>query len=243
MNVSVFGLGYVGCVSAASFAADGHDVVGVDVNPDKVASDQRRAQPDRRARARRADSRDARRTGACARRPTPPRRCTRTRRVAALRRHAEPQERQPRPDVPRTRLRADRRRARATSRPITSSSCAAPCCRARRTTSSSRRSSGARARSTARASASRSTRSSCARARRSQDFRKPPLTLVGHNHAADASGTIALYQTIDAPLVTHQHPRRRDDEVHEQHLARAEGVLRQRDRQPVQARSTSTATR
>src|SRR5579862_6646514 len=26
------------------------------------------------------------------------------------------------------------------------------------------------------------------------DFRKPPLTLVGHNHAADASGTIALYQ-------------------------------------------------
>jgi GDP-mannose 6-dehydrogenase len=38
MNVSVFGLGYVGSVSAASFAADGHTVVGVDVNPDKVAS-------------------------------------------------------------------------------------------------------------------------------------------------------------------------------------------------------------
>ncbi len=38
MNVSVFGLGYVGSVSAASFAADGHGVVGVDVNPDKVAS-------------------------------------------------------------------------------------------------------------------------------------------------------------------------------------------------------------
>lgn len=37
MNVSVFGLGYVGSVSAASFAADGHTVVGVDVNPDKVA--------------------------------------------------------------------------------------------------------------------------------------------------------------------------------------------------------------
>ena len=34
------------------------------------------------------------------------------------------------------------------------------------------------------------------------DFRKPPLTLVGHNHAADASGTIALYQSIDAPLVS-----------------------------------------
>jgi GDP-mannose 6-dehydrogenase len=38
MNVSIFGLGYVGSVSAASFAADGHTVVGVDVNPDKVAS-------------------------------------------------------------------------------------------------------------------------------------------------------------------------------------------------------------
>ena len=38
MRVSVFGLGYVGSVSAASFAADGHTVVGVDVNPEKVAS-------------------------------------------------------------------------------------------------------------------------------------------------------------------------------------------------------------
>jgi GDP-mannose 6-dehydrogenase len=38
MRVSVFGLGYVGSVSAASFAADGHRVIGVDVNPDKVAS-------------------------------------------------------------------------------------------------------------------------------------------------------------------------------------------------------------
>jgi GDP-mannose 6-dehydrogenase len=37
MRVSVFGLGYVGCVSAACFARAGHDVTGVDVNPEKVA--------------------------------------------------------------------------------------------------------------------------------------------------------------------------------------------------------------
>jgi GDP-mannose 6-dehydrogenase len=35
-----------------------------------------------------------------------------------------------------------------------------------------------------------------------KDFCKPPLTLVGHNHAADASGTIALYRSIDAPLIS-----------------------------------------
>lgn len=35
-SVSVFGLGYVGCVSAACFAKEGFDVVGVDVAPSKV---------------------------------------------------------------------------------------------------------------------------------------------------------------------------------------------------------------
>ena len=35
--VSVFGLGYVGCVSAACFAREGFRVVGVDVDPGKLA--------------------------------------------------------------------------------------------------------------------------------------------------------------------------------------------------------------
>src|SRR5262249_6986669 len=36
MKVSVFGLGYVGCVSAACFADAGNEVAGVDVNQVKV---------------------------------------------------------------------------------------------------------------------------------------------------------------------------------------------------------------
>src|SRR5205085_11323182 len=33
-----------------------------------------------------------------------------------------------------------------------------------------------------------------------KDFRQPPLTLVGHNHATDAAPTKALYDNIEAPL-------------------------------------------
>lgn len=45
MRVSVFGLGYVGCVTAACLARAGHEVTGVDVNGEKVAMIRRGAAP------------------------------------------------------------------------------------------------------------------------------------------------------------------------------------------------------
>jgi len=200
MKVSVFGLGYVGSVSAASFAADGHEVVGVDVNADKVEAVNAGRSPivepglddllaqgvaEHRLRAT-TDTADAVQSSEasllCV--GTPSRKngsldLTYLERVseqigAALR------------DKPSYHVVV----VRSTVLPGTTHDVVIP---ALERTSGKKYGEGFGV----------SVNPEFLREGTAlKDFRKPPLTLVGHNHAADASGTIALYQAIDAPLVS-----------------------------------------
>jgi GDP-mannose 6-dehydrogenase len=199
MRVSVFGLGYVGCVSAASFAGDGHEVVGVDVNADKVAAintgrspivepglDELLARCSAEGRLRATTDtaeaiRDSEVSLLCV--GTPSRKngsldLTYLERVsaqvgAALKHH----------DGYHVVV------IRSTVLPGTTHGVIIPALE---------RESGRKYGEGFGVSVNPEfLREGTAL----NDFRKPPLTLVGHNHAADASGTIALYQSIDAPLI------------------------------------------
>ena len=200
MRVSVFGLGYVGSVSAASFADEGHHVVGVDVNTEKVAAINAGKSPivepgleellarsvgEGRLRATTDTAeavRDTELSLLCV--GTPSHRngsldLTYLERVAeqigaALR------------DKPAYHLVV----VRSTVLPGTTHDVVIPALE---------RSSGRKYGEGIGVSVNPEfLREGTA----IKDFRRPPLTLVGHNHAADASGTIALYQAIDAPLVS-----------------------------------------
>ena len=63
LEIAVFGLGYVGTVSAACFARDGHRVLGVDVNPVKVRLIEEGRGARHRERARPSSSRETRARG------------------------------------------------------------------------------------------------------------------------------------------------------------------------------------
>jgi GDP-mannose 6-dehydrogenase len=200
MRVSVFGLGYVGSVSAASFAADGHDVIGVDVNPTKVESLNagrspivepglddliRSGRSNQRLRAT-ADTAEAVHASdlslLCV--GTPSRRngsldLTYLERVSeqigeALR------------DKPSYHVVV----VRSTVLPGTTHEVVIPALE--------RQSGKEYGREFGVSVNPEFLREGTALA----DFRKPPLTLVGHNYAADASGTTALYEKVEAPLIT-----------------------------------------
>jgi GDP-mannose 6-dehydrogenase len=200
MRVSVFGLGYVGSVSAASFAADGHDVVGVDVNAQKVAAinagtspivepglDQllSRAVSDNRLRATTDSTAAVADTDVSLVCVGTPSRKNGSLDLTYLERVCEE-------------IGAALRNkkdyhvvvVRSTVLPGTTHGVVIPAIE--------RRSGKTYGDGFGVSVNPEFLREGTAL----KDFRKPPLTLVGHNHAADASGTIALYQAIDAPLVS-----------------------------------------
>ena len=200
MRVSVFGLGYVGCVSAASFAGDGHSVVGVDVNADKVATINAGCSPivepgldellghcasEGRLRAT-TDTEDAIGNSdvslLCVGTPS---RKNGSLDLTYLEKVSE--------EVGRALSAKNEYHVvvvRSTVLPGTTHSVVIPALE---------RASGKKYGDGFGVSVNPEfLREGTAL----KDFRKPPLTLVGHNHAADASGTIALYQAIDAPLIS-----------------------------------------
>ena len=200
MRVSVFGLGYVGCVSAASFAGEGHEVVGVAVNADKVASINAGCSPivepgledllgecvaEGRLRAT-TDTADAiRSTDVSLLCVGTPSRKNGSLDLQYLERVSEEVGRALR-DKPDYHVVV----VRSTVLPGTTHSVVIPALE---------RESGKKYGDGFGVSVNPEfLREGTAL----KDFRKPPLTLVGHNHAADASGTIALYQAIDAPLIS-----------------------------------------
>jgi GDP-mannose 6-dehydrogenase len=200
MRVSVFGLGYVGSVSAASFAADGHDITGVDVNPTKVDSVNAGRSPivepglDELIRSTHDQGRLRATTSThdavhatevsllCV--GTPSRRngsldLTYLERVSEQIGEALADKDEYHVVV-----------VRSTVLPGTTYDVVIPALE--------RRSGKKYGEGFGVAVNPEFLREGTAL----QDFRHPPLTLVGHNHAADASGTTSLYGNVEAPIVT-----------------------------------------
>jgi GDP-mannose 6-dehydrogenase len=200
MKVSVFGLGYVGSVSAASFAMDGHEVVGVDVNADKVASVNAGKSPiveaglddllartvaQKRLRATTDTAEAVKASDVSLLCVGTPSRKNGSLDLTYLERVCEQIGGVLR-DKPSYHVVV----VRSTVLPGTTHDMVIP---ALERTSGKTYGEGFGV----------SVNPEFLREGTAlKDFRKPPLTLVGHNHAADASGTIALYQAIDAPLIS-----------------------------------------
>jgi GDP-mannose 6-dehydrogenase len=199
MRVSVFGLGYVGSVSAASFAADGHEVIGVDVNPTKVSSINEGRSPivetgldelirEQAARGALRATTSVEEAVECSDLSllsvgTPSRR-NGSLDLAYLTRVCE--------EIGAALARKEAYYVvvvRSTVLPGTTHEVVIP---------TLEKHSG----KTYGEGFGVSVNPEFLREGSAlRDFRQPPLTLVGHNHAADAAGTVALYSRVDAPLV------------------------------------------
>jgi GDP-mannose 6-dehydrogenase len=200
MNVSVFGLGYVGSVSAATFAADGHIVVGVDVNPGKVAMVNAGRSPivepglDELIASTAATGRLRATTSA-----SEAVGCTDVSLVSV----STPSRRNGSLDLSHlTRVCeqvGDALKDKNTYHVVVIRSTMLPGTTHDTVIPTLERTSGKRYGTDFGVSVNPEfLREGSALL----DIRHPPLTLVGHNHAVDAASTTALYQTIDAPLVT-----------------------------------------
>ena len=200
MRVSVFGLGYVGSVSAASFAEDGHDVIGVDVNAGKVESlnsgrsaivepglDEliRTTRESGRLRATTETAEAVQDTDLSLLCVGTPSRRNGSLDLSYLERVSEQIG-----DALREKPSYHVVVVRSTVLPGTTHDVVIPALE--------RRSGKKYGKDFGVSVNPEFLREGTALA----DFRKPPLTLVGHNYAADASGTTALYANIEAPLIT-----------------------------------------
>src|SRR5918995_1811531 len=198
MNVSVFGLGYVGSVSAAAFAADGHDVVGVDVNADKVRAINEGQSPivepglgellkqgveEKRLRATTSTDEAVHATDLSLICVGTPSRKNGSLDLGYLERVCEQIG-----DAIKTKDTYHVVVVRSTVLPGTTHAVVIPALE--------RHSGKKYGEGFGVAVNPEFLREGTA----IKDFRQPPLTLVGHNHAADAIPTRALYQGIDAPL-------------------------------------------
>jgi GDP-mannose 6-dehydrogenase len=200
MNVSVFGLGYVGSVSAATFASDGHTVIGVDVSPAKVAMVNAGRSPivepglaelieagvaDGRLRATTSADEAVEATDVSLISVSTPSRRNGSLDLTHLTRVCEQLG-----EALRHKKSYHVVVVRSTVLPGTTHETVIPTLEQR---SGKKYGEGFGV-----AVNPEFLREGTA----VKDIRQPPLTLVGHNHAADAAGTIALYQGIDAPMVT-----------------------------------------
>ena len=200
MNVSVFGLGYVGSVSAATFADDGHTVIGVDVNPTKVemlnAGQSPIVEPGL------GELIESGVTAGRLRATTSANEAVSASDVSLIS-VATPSRRNGSLDLSHlTRVCeqvGEALRQKSTYHIVVIRSTVLPGTTHETVIPTIERASGKRYGTDFGVAVNPEfLREGSA----VSDIKHPPLTLVGHNHAADAAGTIALYQGIDAPVVT-----------------------------------------